>query len=52
MKQGVTCTFVLFYRTTDNEITLNKPFRKIPCQRFTLHRGLSVRKRHEKYIGS
>ncbi len=29
MKQGVTCTFVLFYITTDNEITLNKPFRKI-----------------------
>ncbi len=29
MKQGVTCIFILFYRTTDNEITLNKPFRKI-----------------------
>ncbi len=53
MKQGLTCTFILFYRTTDNEITLShteQAFQKDPCESFTLHRGLSVRGEDMKRI--
>ncbi len=54
MKQGLTCTFILFYRTTDNEITLShteQAFQKDPCESFTLIVAFLWEERHEKDIG-